>query len=248
MPVPLGITQKPPEPRSRLWAEFLLLFVAGPLIILTLRRPGILFLTLWIGGFICYRLSRPPPGPLPDLQGIARRIALIAPFLIGLLLMFFTRPSAEELEHRRQTRAVLLRFLILGALLTLFVRTEMPGQYLDLPRHHPTLWLAIMLLYPLLSVWPQEVIFRRFFFARYQPIFGNTGLVAASALAFGFAHIIFLNWVAVVMTVVGGAIFAADYARYRRLGLACLEHSLYGCLIFTIGLGRYFYTGAAWHH
>jgi len=185
---------------------------------------------------------------LPDLQGIARRIALIAPFLIGLLLLLVTRPSPRELERRRQTGAVLLRFLLLGTLLTLFVRTEMPGQYLDLPRQHPALWLAIMLLYPLLSVWPQEVIFRQFFFARYQKIFGGTGLVPASALAFGFAHIIFLNWVAVAMTVAGGAIFAADYARYRRLGLACLEHSLYGCLIFTIGLGRYFYTGAAWHH
>jgi membrane protease YdiL (CAAX protease family) len=105
-----------------------------------------------------------------------------------------------------------------------------------------------MLLYPLLSVWPQEVIFRRFFFARYQEIFGAAGLVPASALAFGFAHIIFLNWVAVAMTLAGGAIFATDYARYRRLGLACLEHSLYGCLIFTIGLGQYFYTGPAWHH
>jgi len=240
----------PLEPRSRvfLWAEFLLLFVAGPLLILLLRRPGFLFLELWIGGVICYRASRPPLGPLPDLQGIARRVALIAPFLIGLLLMLVTRPSAHELERRRQTGAVLLRFLVVGALLTLFVRTEKPGEFLDLPRHHPLLWLAIMLLYPLLSAWPQEVIFRRFFFARYGSIFGTTGLVPASALAFGFAHIIFLNWVAVALTLAGGAIFAADYARYRRLGLACLEHSLYGCLIFTIGLGQYFYTGTAWHH
>jgi len=226
----------------------LFLFVAGPLIILTLRRPGILFLALWIGGFICYRASRPPLGPLPDLQGILRRIALIAPFLIGLLLMLVTRPSPQERERRRQTGAVLLRFLVLGTLLTLFVRLAMPPEFLDLPRHNPVLWLAIMLLYPLLSVWPQEVIFRRFFFARYHRIFGNTGLVPASALAFGFAHIIFLNWVAVALTLAGGTIFAADYARYRRLGLACLEHSLYGCLIFTIGLGRYFYTGTAWHH
>jgi hypothetical protein len=234
--------------RVFLWTEFLLLFVAGPLAILLLRRPGALFLALWLGGFICYRLSRPPPAPLPDLQGIMRRIALIAPILIGLLLMLATNPSPRELERRRQTGAVLRRFLVLGTLLTLFVRFAMPEDFLDLPRHHPTLWLAIMLLYPLLSVWPQEVIFRRFVFARYETIFGATGMVAASALAFGFAHIIFLNWVAVAMTLAGGAIFAADYARYRRLGLACLEHSLYGCLIFTIGLGRYFYTGAAWHH
>ncbi len=216
--------------------------------ILEIRRPGFLFLVLWAGSFICYRASRPPPAPLPDLQGILRRIALIAPFLIGLLLMLATNPSPRELARRHQTGAVLRRFLILGALLTLFVRFAMPAEFLYLPRHHPALWLAIMLLYPLLSVWPQEVIFRRFFFTRYQNIFGKAGPVATSALAFGFAHIIFLNWVAVAMTLAGGAIFAADYNRTRSLGLACLEHSLYGCLIFTIGLGRYFYTGAAWHH
>ena len=28
--------------------------------------------------------------------------------------------------------------------------------------------------------------------------------------------------------------------------VTCFEHSLYGCLIFTIGLGRCFYAGAAW--
>ena len=40
----------------------------------------------------------------------------------------------------------------------------------------------------------------------------------------------------------------ANLAKRRSLWLTCLEHGLYGCLIFTIGLGRYFYTGAAWHH
>jgi hypothetical protein len=50
------------------------------------------------------------------------------------------------------------------------------------------------------------------------------------------------------MTTAGGLLFARDYARHRSLSLTCLEHSLYGCLIFTIGLGRFFYTGAAWKH
>jgi membrane protease YdiL (CAAX protease family) len=71
--------------------------------------------------------------------------------------------------------------------------------------------------------------------------------VAASAFAFGYAHIIFLNWIAVAMTTFGGFLFARDYTRHRSLSLVCLEHALYGCLIFTVGLGRFFYSGAAWH-
>jgi membrane protease YdiL (CAAX protease family) len=238
------------EPRSRvfLWAEFLVLFVAGPLFVLDLRRPGVLFLLLWIGGFVCYRASRPSvPEPLPNLQTILRRIAMIAPLRVGLALLFLTKPSAAERARGQETRAVLLRFLVLGTLITFATRSAMPAAFLNLPLHRPVLWVAIMVLYPLLSVWPQEVIFRRFLFTRYSAIFGETGVIAASALAFGYAHIIFLNWFAVLMTLAGGAIFAFEYSRHRRLGLACLEHSLYGCLIFTIGLGRFFYTGAAWH-
>ncbi len=148
----------------------------------------------------------------------------------------------------RDVQRILLRFLAGGIALTVLTWLLAPGLFLSLPRTHPLFWAAIMVLYPLLSVWPQEVIFRRFLFHRYAPVFGERGVVVASALAFGFAHVIFVNWIAVALTLAGGAMFAGDYAKRRSLWLACLEHGLYGCLVFTIGLGRYFYTGAAWHH
>lgn len=37
-------------------------------------------------------------------------------------------------------------------------------------------------------------------------------------------------------------------ARLRSRRVICIEHSLYGCLIFAVGLGRFFYTGAALHY
>lgn len=225
----------------------MLLFGGGPLLVLWLRQPGVLFLVLWVGGAVCYRLSRSPlPQPKPDLRTILRRLALIAPFGIGLLLVLVTAgpPTPRDLEIRR----ILLRFLLLGGALTIATRLLFPYLFLTLPRERPVLWVAIMVLYPLLSVWPQEVIFRRFLFHRYAGVFGGAGIVVASALAFGFAHVIFLNAVAVTLTAAGGAMFAANYARNRDLGLCCLEHALYGCLVFTIGLGQFFYTGAAWHH
>ena len=182
-----------------------------------------------------------------------RRLAFIAPFRIGLVLMLATpRPTAPEAARiqarRSQLRAILARFVVLGLLLASLTRLLWPQHFLSLPRQHFGFWLLIMLLYPLLSVWPQEVIYRRFLRRRYAPLFSDgTGFIIASALAFGFAHILFLNWVAVVLTLAGGALFARSYAGHNSLGLVCFEHALYGCLIFTIGLGNFFFTGAAWH-
>ncbi|MBB3883853.1 membrane protease YdiL (CAAX protease family) [Acetobacter oeni] len=90
---------------------------------------------------------------------------------------------------------------------------------------------------------------RQFLFTRYAPLFGRTTiLIAVSSLSFGSAHIIFLNPIAIVMTLAGGFLFARDYARHRSLKLTRLEHTFCGCLIFTVDHGRFFYTGAAWHH
>ena len=130
-------------------------------------------------------------------------------------------------------------------LLTPAVALAAPDEFLQMPRERPRLWVAIMLLYPLLSVYPQEVIFRAFFFHRYGPILGDSArLIAVNALAFGLAHAMFRNGIAVGMTTVGGALFAWTYWRTRSIPLVCLEHALYGCFVFTVGLGEYFYTGA----
>lgn len=205
-------TEKPGVSRVFLWAEFLLLFGLGPLLILLLRKPGILFLMLWAGGLACWAASR--SAPRGDTQGIRR---------------------------------MLMRFALCGSILTFATWALAPALFLSLPLQRPLFWALIMVLYPLLSVWPQEIIFRRFLFHRYGGLFGGQ-ITTASAITFGYAHIIFLNPVAVLLTLAGGVMFARSYAQTRSLKLTGLEHALYGCLVFTIGLGRYFYTGAAWHH
>jgi CAAX protease family protein len=47
------------------------------------------------------------------------------------------------------------------------------------------------------------------------------------------------------MSFIGGLIFAYRFARTRSFFAVWLEHALYGDLIFTIGLGRFFFTGVA---
>lgn len=62
----------------------------------------------------------------------------------------------------------------------------------------PAFWALVMLLYPVLSVYPQGIIHRAFFLERYRGLFpGPAMLIVVSAAAFSFAHIIFRNPIAV---------------------------------------------------
>lgn len=146
---------------------------------------------------------------------------------------------------RAQLRPMLLLWALAAAVAVAAVAILLPGDLFGLPLNEPVLWVIIAVAYPLLSVYPQELIFRSFLFHRYQAVFGTgTGIIVASAAAFGFAHIIFGNWFAVAATTVGGLLFASRYARSKSLLAVSIEHGLYGVLIFTVGLGQFVYHGA----
>lgn len=156
--------------------------------------------------------------------------------------------SPERWGHSKALRVnlpgILRRFVLGGLVLTLGVSQTLPGDIFHLPRSAPVLWLAILLLYPLLSAFPQEIIFRGFFFQRYQGLFKtDRRMIWSSALAFGWAHLILGRWESVVLSTIAGLLFSWTYARSRSLWTVTLEHGLWGDLAFTIGLGRYFYGG-----
>ena len=143
-----------------------------------------------------------------------------------------------------QLAPVLLRDAILLILLGLAVSIFAPEFLFSLIRRQPLFWAMIMLLYPLLSVCPQEFLYRAFFFERYQPLFGSgRGMIAASSLAFSFVHIIFGNWLAIGLCGLGGLLFSLTYQRSGSLLLASIDHALFGNFIFTIGLGQFFHHG-----
>ncbi|WP_176521589.1 CPBP family intramembrane glutamic endopeptidase [Longimonas halophila] len=120
-----------------------------------------------------------------------------------------------------------------------------PDLLWSFPREHTRTWVVIMVTYPLLSVYPQELIFRAFLFHRYDPLFGGVrAKIAASGTAFGMAHIIFANWAAPLCTGLIGFWFARTYARSESTLAVVVEHVLWGMLAFTVGLGWYFYSPA----
>ncbi len=146
---------------------------------------------------------------------------------------------------RRNILPILKQCLLACSAIGLLVWYFMPEKLLNFPQERTKLWAMVMVLYPLLSVIPQELIFRPFFFTRYQPLFSKQlAMIAVSALTFGFAHIMFQNWISVTLCIAGGVLFARTYARTQSLALVWFEHTIYGCFIFTIGLGTYFYHGS----
>jgi membrane protease YdiL (CAAX protease family) len=140
---------------------------------------------------------------------------------------------------------LLLRDAVFLVLLGVGVRVFAPQLFFSLLKRSPAFWAVIMLFYPLLSVYPQELLYRAFFFHRYQALFGSGwAMLVASAVAFGFVHIIFGNWLAVGLCVLGGFLFSLTYQQTGSLPFACLDHAIFGNFIFTIGLGQFFYHGS----
>lgn len=153
------------------------------------------------------------------------------------------RPRVPAAEWKR----ILVLFLAAIPCLTAVLWLMNPEAILFLVREHTGFWLLIMFAYPILSVIPQEIIYRAFFFERYRPLFGEgAGMIVASALVFAFGHIVFHNSISVILTFIGGLLFAITYRRTKSLILVAAEHSLYGWAIFTIGYGQYFFDHMLW--
>ncbi len=210
------------ERRAWLWAELAVFFVGVPLllrwVIHDLHIPLILVLQPLLLGFVLYLLWDDTFHVRRELiKGFAARHLI----WIGLL------------------------FAMVGGSITLATWLVFPNRFLAFPLHRPEIWMVVLLLYPLLSVIPQELVYRTFFFHRYGPVFGGArwAMVLTNGTLFGFAHIIFDNWIAVAGSAAVGVIIAYRYWMTRSFWAAWLEHTLYGCLIFTVGLGMFFFTG-----
>ena len=158
----------------------------------------------------------------------------------------FNRKQFWNREALHQNVARMLRWFVPGAALVVIGLAALrPDLLMTFPQAYPRVWLVLMLTYPVLSVFPQEIIFRAFLFHRYDAIFpGLRSKIVVSAIAFGLAHIIFANWVAPIMTAISGVHFGRTYVKTGSTLQVALEHGLWGCFAFTVGLGWYVYSGA----
>ncbi len=140
---------------------------------------------------------------------------------------------------------IIIRWFIISIFIYLITYYFFYDKLFIIQNNKPEILWKIMVLYPIFSALPQEFIFCKYFFYRYKNIFKNEKyLIIFSAIFFSIAHILFLNYIAPILSLIGGIIFASTYLKHKSLLLVSLEHGLYGNTLFFFGLGWYFWGGS----
>ena len=167
--------------------------------------------------------------------------------VVGLVLLWATG-GFEWRSLVRGWRRIRWRSVLAIALATLIsgyviLSLTNPDALFAMAQRRPMLMLMIWALYPILSALPQELIFRALFFHRYRALLPKgRGGYALNAAIFSFAHLMYWSWLVCAITFVGGWIFARAYVR-QGFPSAWLLHAVAGNVLFTVGMGYYFYSG-----
>lgn len=167
--------------------------------------------------------------------------------LIGLAYIIFVLFKVEGISFRIKKKMdwkqfwkrTLISFAIIAIVTACFVYFSEPESLFYVPRTNMRLFVVILFIYTFLSVWPQEIIYRTFFFKRYESLFSSkSALIFINAIVFSLAHIFFRNTLVLVLTFIGGILFGITYLKFRSTTLVSIEHALYGNWLFTVGMGQ----------
>ena len=144
----------------------------------------------------------------------------------------------QGLDWKSFWKQTLVKFLVIIVFTILFVWFNNKESLFNVMLNKPTLWIFILFVYSVFSVYPQEIIYRTFFFKRYHSLFKNdTLLVIVNALLFSLAHFLFRSTLVLILTFLGGLIFALTFKKTQSTLLVSIEHANYGCWLFTVGMG-----------
>lgn len=176
-----------------------------------------------------------------DMIPMHKVIPLIILFGYCFFILIIHKQIRKESFHvKANWKNILLRFFAISSLIILFVTWLSPHVFADLGRNKQL--LLMLIIYPLSSAFPQELIFRKFFFHRYEGLFQNqTALLVVNIVLFSFAHIYYESLIVLAFTLGGGLLFVLTYRRTKSLLVVTIEHTLYGMLILSTSLSDYFY-------
>ena len=145
---------------------------------------------------------------------------------------------AKNLNWEVFWKRTFIQLLIIAFLTTLYVWFVDKENLYIVVLNKPKLWLFILFFYSVFSVYPQELIYRTFYFQRYASLFKNEKLfIIVNAILFSLAHLFFRNTLVMILTFIGGILFAMSYKKTKSTLLVSIEHAIYGCWLFTVGMG-----------
>jgi membrane protease YdiL (CAAX protease family) len=146
---------------------------------------------------------------------------------------------SDSLNWKQFWKQTLLKLIVIAIVTTLYMWIFDSSNLYNVIRNKPMLWVVILFIYSLFSVYPQELIYRTFFFQRYEALFKSDLLfILINASLFSLAHLFFRNALVIVLTFLGGILFALTYKKTKSTLLVSIEHAIYGCWLFTVGMGE----------
>ncbi|MHA7844431.1 MAG: CPBP family intramembrane glutamic endopeptidase [Winogradskyella sp.] len=132
-----------------------------------------------------------------------------------------------------------IKFLAIAIITLLYMYLVDYENLFIVIKSKPFLWMAILFIYSVFSVYPQELLYRTFFFQRYESLFRSNALfVLINATLFSLAHLFFKNTLVMILTFTGGILFALTFKKTKSTLLVSVEHAIYGCWLFTVGMGE----------
>lgn len=146
---------------------------------------------------------------------------------------------AQYLNWKQFWKRTLLQLVGIAILTSIYVLIFDSKNLFVMPINKPLVWVVILFIYSFFSVYPQELIYRTFFFQRYKNLFKNeTIFILVNAALFSLAHLFFRNTLVMILTFIGGILFALTFKKTKSTLLVSIEHAIYGCWLFTVGMGE----------
>ena len=169
--------------------------------------------------------------------------------LIIYFTLYYEKNHLKEFfklyKYKKYILLIIFRWFFFCIVLYYFTKIFFPNRLFLLQKENLELLYKIFIFYPIFSAFPQEFIFCSFFFKRYRSLFkSEKKMIIMSSLIFCFAHIFTINWVAPLLGIFGGLLFAITYSKTKSLLLVSFEHALYGNTLFFLGLGWFFWGGS----
>ena len=172
------------------------------------------------------------------IKGVFILFGVIHVLLITKRKGLMLRKQLIKWPQDSEWKFILMKFILLASLTIIGMDIFDPKDLFAILLKKPLVWLSVSASYFIVSVYPQEFLFRAFFFERYNRMFKNLNqLIFVNALIFSFAHIMFNSVFVLVLTFFGSIIFSLTYIKTKSIMLVSIEHFLYGAWLFTVGMG-----------
>ena len=119
------------------------------------------------------------------------------------------------------------------------------GKIIHCTNNQPWIYMENISFLPIFFCIPTGIYFLQVFLCALQTVFwGKRTHGCYECLGILFSAHSFINWVAPVLGLFGGIIFARTYKKTKSLLMVSIEHSLYGNALFVLGLGWFFWGGS----